>query len=86
MLFLMTQKSERYDIGNVLLTIGILGYITQNTYLAYICLVSALSCFARQVVGNYLADVSRKTKTDDTEHNVYTPIQTASLEEKTITN
>jgi hypothetical protein len=42
-------------IGNILLTIGVFGYFTDNLILASICLTTAFIFFVRQLITNYLA-------------------------------
>jgi hypothetical protein len=63
MLGLMAKNPQFQTIGNILLTLGLLGYISGNTYLAYIGLIGALIFFTRQLIEMHLA---KKKKSEDT--------------------
>lgn len=45
----MTTNITFLVIGQILLSIGILGYFTNNLYLAFICVTFALLFFIRQL-------------------------------------
>lgn len=49
MLYVMTTSITFLVIGHILLSIGILGYFTNNYYLAYICVTLSLIFFIRQL-------------------------------------
>lgn len=78
MLYPMAQKADTTILGQIFLTIGISGYITNNIYLAYICLAFALACFARQLLVNLIDKVRRVEKIKEIENNTYPPVQTVS--------
>jgi hypothetical protein len=72
-------------IGNVLLALGIFGYVTNNIYLAVICLVLAVIFFARQFVDMYLANRNNSEKNTPNGNTNYSPMQSASVEDNDIT-
>jgi uncharacterized membrane protein len=45
----MTTNITFLVIGQILLSIGILGYFTNNLYLAYICVALSVAFFIRQL-------------------------------------
>ncbi len=49
MLYIMTTNITFLVIGHILLSIGILGYFTNNLYLAYICVALSAAFFIRQL-------------------------------------
>ncbi len=59
MLYIMTTTITFLVIGQILLSIGILGYFTNNLYLAYICVALSLAFFIRALLS------MRPTKTPE---------------------
>jgi hypothetical protein len=51
----MTKDIHFLIVGDILLTIGVLGYFTDNRFLAYFCLSLALIFFARQLISMYFS-------------------------------
>jgi hypothetical protein len=49
-------------IGNIFLTIGLLGYFTNNPFLGCLAFIIAIVCFVRQLITLYVS----KPKDDDT--------------------
>ncbi len=58
----MTTTITFLVIGQILLTIGILGYFTGNPYLAYICVTFALIFFIRQLVALHFPKQAETTE------------------------
>jgi uncharacterized membrane protein len=77
MLVLMAQSSN-FLVANLLLNIGILGYISENTPLAVVCLTISVLLLARQLFKNHRVKSIEKTKTARIEETLSTPIQIAS--------
>jgi hypothetical protein len=75
----MNTNSNHSLIGHILLTIGILGDISKNTYLASICLTVSLVFFARQLFQNYTHRAVSKPTAKQLEEETYLPIQTVSF-------
>jgi hypothetical protein len=59
----MAKNRQFFIIGHILLDLGLLGYISGNTPLAYIGLLGSLICFIRELVEVHIAN---KKKTEDT--------------------
>jgi hypothetical protein len=59
----MAKTQQFFIIGHILLDLGLLGYISGNTPLAYIGLLCALPFFIRELVEVHLAN---KKKTEQT--------------------
>ena len=51
-------------IGCILLTLGLLGYFSNNPFLAFLALIVALVFFVRQIIKNHR--VKPKEKPEDT--------------------
>jgi hypothetical protein len=64
MLKLMANIRRFFYIGHILLDVGILGYITSNTYVAYIGLLGSILF----LVGAFIAEerIAKGKKTEDT--------------------
>lgn len=58
----MTTNLHFLVIGHIVLNIGILGYFTHNSYLAFICTTISLVFFIRQ-----LLSLNNSKQTDPTE-------------------
>ena len=63
MLRLMAKRGQIFIIGHILLDLGLLGYVSGNTPLAYIGLIGSLIFFLRELVEMHLAN---KKKSEDT--------------------
>ena len=63
MLGLMAKNRQFFIRGHILLDLGLLGYVSGNTPLAYIGLLCALPFFIRELVEEHIAS---KKKTEQT--------------------
>jgi hypothetical protein len=63
MLGLMAQNGQSFNVGFILLNVGLIGYISDNTYLAYIGFIGSLICFVRAFIEVHLA---KRKKREDT--------------------
>ena len=59
----MVKNRHLFIIGHILLDLGLLGYMSGNTALAYIGLIGSLIFFLRELVEVHLAN---KKKTEQT--------------------
>jgi hypothetical protein len=60
----MAKRGQFFTVGFILLNVGLLGYISGNTLLAYIGLICALPFFIRELIEEHLA--KRKKREDTT--------------------
>jgi hypothetical protein len=63
MLKLMANRGQFFIVGHILLDVGLLGFISNNNYLAYIGLICALPFFIRELIDTHLA---KRKKSEDT--------------------
>ena len=63
----MAQHRQFFIVGHILLDVGLLGYISGNTTLAYIGLIGALPFFLREFV---IAKEGKKEDTDSTNYSL----------------
>jgi hypothetical protein len=78
MLLLMVTRSDYFLIGHILLTIGIFGYASGNSALAYIGLVLSLLFFTRQLIVRIRENSSTVARTVNNEDKKDIPMQTTS--------
>src|SRR6476661_5202650 len=58
----MAKNRQFFVIGHILLDLGLLGYVSGNTPLAYIGLICALPFFVRELVGGILPIKRKQSK------------------------